>query len=237
MTNSREAFVENLFDGIAPVYDRMNRVMTFGLYGLWQNVLMRLAAPQSGEKALDVATGTADLALHLARRVGPAGEVTGVDLSPGMLAIGQRKVAAAGFSDAITLREGNALELPLADDSFDLAVVGFGLRNMSSVLQALAEMRRVVRPGGRVLSLEMSHPEGAITAPLFHLYFDHLVPYVGALGGRGRKPYEWLPASLRDFPDRRRLEGIFVEAGLVNVFSKPLAMGSVAIHSGRVPEG
>lgn len=234
MTNSREAFVESLFDGIAPVYDRMNRVMTFGLYDLWQGVLMRLAAPGEGEVALDVASGTGDLAIHLARRVGERGRVTGLDLSRGMLSVGQRKVAAQGLTDRITLVEGNALDLPFEDDTFDLAVVGFGLRNMSDVPTAIAEMRRVVRPGGRVLSLEMSHPKGVLTAPLFHLYFDHLVPYVGALGGRGRKPYEWLPASLREFPDRERLETIFSDAGLVNVFSKPLAAGSVAIHRGLV---
>lgn len=235
MAEPREAFVEHLFDGLAPIYDPMNRIITFGLYGLWQKVLMGKTGLASGQKALDVATGTADLAILMAKRVGAPGSVTGVDLSRGMLRVGEEKVRRAGLAERVHLVEGNALEMPFPDASFDRAVVGFGLRNMSDVGRAVAEMARVVKPGGQVLCLEMSHPENPVIRPLFQFYFDRIVPLVGMLGGRGKEPYEWLPQSLRLFPGRKELEQIFRQSGLTDVISFPLAFGSVAIHRGRVP--
>ncbi len=236
MERLKEKDVTSLFDRIAPVYDPMNRVMTLGAYGLWQRALMRRATLAPGQKVLDVATGTADLAVLAARRVVPGGEVTGCDLSARMLALGVQKISRLGEALPIRLQTGNALALPFPDQSFDRALVGFGLRNMQNLVQALSEMRRVVRPGGLVLSLEMSHPEHWLWASCFHLYFDHLVPWLGALAGRNKAAYEWLPRSLALFPDRATLSALFEEAGLVNVQSWPMGFGAVAIHSGQVPE-
>lgn len=236
MERLQEPEVTSLFDHIAPVYDPMNRVLTLGAYGLWQRALMRRAELRAGLRVLDVATGTGDLAVLAARRVSPGGEVVGVDLSPRMLALGERKIRRIRPPLAIRLEVGNALALPLADDSFDRAMVGFGLRNMQNLVQALAEMRRVVRPGGLVLSLEMSHPERWLWASAFHLYFDHLVPIVGSLAGHGKTAYQWLPKSLALFPDRRTLTALFEEAGLVNVESVAMGFGGVAIHLGQVPK-
>jgi len=230
-----EPEVTSLFDHIAPVYDPMNRVLTLGAYGLWQRALMRRAQLHSGHQVLDVATGTADLAVLAARRVLPDGQVVGVDLSPQMLALGRLKVSRLRQTLPIDLRLGNALALPLADASFDRAMIGFGLRNVQNLVWALSEMRRVVRPGGLVVCLEMSHPEHWLWAFGFHLYFDHLVPWLGAIAGRGKLAYEWLPKSLALFPDRTTLSALFEEAGLVKVQSWPMGLGAVAIHVGQVP--
>lgn len=236
MERLQEPEVTSLFDHIAPVYDPMNRVLTLGAYGLWQRALMRRAQLGPGQQVLDVATGTADLAVLAARRVLPGGQVTGVDLSAQMLALGGLKISRLRETLPIHLQIGNALALPLADQTFDRALVGFGLRNMQDLVQALSEMRRVVRPGGLVLSLEMSHPEHWLWASGFHLYFDHLVPWLGALAGHNKAAYEWLPKSLALFPDRATLCALFEEAGLVNVQSWPMGFGAVAIHLGQVPE-
>ena len=235
MADARSVDVERLFDEIAPIYDPMNRIVSLGLYGRWQTALSRMAAVRPGELVLDVATGTGDLAIRFARETGPAGRVTGVDISQEMLRRGEEKVRRQGLGDRITLLEGNALELPFPDDSFDLATCGFGLRNMPDVGRALREMRRVTRPGGRVLSLDVSHPTLPIYREVFGFFFTHVVPLLGAMGGRGRTPYAWLPKSLRLFPDRRALEGIFEGAGLVRVSSRALSLGAVAIHQGFVP--
>jgi demethylmenaquinone methyltransferase/2-methoxy-6-polyprenyl-1,4-benzoquinol methylase len=228
----KEAHVRRVFAAIARVYDPMNRVLTFGLWGSWQSRLIRLVAPRPGERWLDVASGTADLAIRIGRLVGPGGEVVGVDISREMLAVGREKVARAGLQDRVVLQEANALALPFADGSFDGAVVGFGLRNMSDVAAALAEVRRVLRPGGRFASLEVSHPEHPLVAFAFHLYFDHVVPCLGVLAGTGRTPYAWLPESLRHFPGRGELEVLLRRAGFDAVRSFPLTLGVAAIHLG-----
>jgi demethylmenaquinone methyltransferase/2-methoxy-6-polyprenyl-1,4-benzoquinol methylase len=232
----REAFVREVFASIAPVYDPMNRVLSLGFWERWQQRLIAILSPRPGEHWLDVACGTADLSLLIARRVGTTGRVEGIDLSPAMLAVGREKVARGGFGSTVVLKEGNALDLPYGDGTFDGAVVGFGLRNMADIPRAVAEMRRVVRPGGRVASLDVSHPEGALVRKGFHLYFDGIVPLIGRLAGRGARPYAWLPESLKSFPDRRQLEEIFRTAGLEDVHSLPLMLGAAAIHWGRRPQ-
>lgn len=229
----KEAHVRKVFATIAPVYDPMNRLLTFGLWGRWQRRLLRLLDPQPGERWLDVACGTADLSLLIGAMVGPTGRVVGVDISEEMLSIGRQKVARRGFTDRIELLAANALDLPFRDGGFDGAVVGFGLRNMADVRRAVAEMRRVVRVGGKVVSLDVSHPEHPLLAWGFHAYFDHIVPVLGLLAGRGWKPYAWLPESLRSFPGRRALEDIFRAVGLVDVGSLPLTFGAACIHFGR----
>jgi demethylmenaquinone methyltransferase/2-methoxy-6-polyprenyl-1,4-benzoquinol methylase len=229
--------VREVFAAIAPVYDPMNRILTLGLWGRWQRRLLAVLAPRPGQRWLDVACGTADLSLLIARAVGPEGGVTGVDISEEMLAVGARKVAQARLSQRVELKVADALALPFPDGSFDGAVVGFGLRNMADIRQAVSEMRRVVRPGALVASLDVSHPEGRLAAFGFHLYFDGVVPWLGMLAGRGRSPYAWLPESLRTFHDRRALEEIFRGVGLVDVHSLPLTLGAAAVHWGVRPEG
>jgi demethylmenaquinone methyltransferase/2-methoxy-6-polyprenyl-1,4-benzoquinol methylase len=223
-----EPQVQAMFDRIARVYDRMNSVMTVGMHHRWRERAADMAELRSGDRALDVATGTGDLAVELERRTGPGG-VVGMDFAEAMLKIARRK------APGITFDQGNALELSYADDSFDAATVGFGARNFSDLPRGLAEMARVVRPGGRVVVLEITTPERPPLSWFFRLWFDSVVPGLGKLAGDS-DAYEYLPSSVRRFPGPRDLGTEMVGAGLTDVRWVLTAGGIIAIHSGTVPE-
>ena len=223
-----ETQVRAMFDRIARVYDRMNSVMTVGMHHRWRARAADLARLGPGDRALDVATGTGDLAAELERRTG-AGGVVGVDFSEAMLAIARRK------SPGIAFEAGNALQLSHPDDAFDAATVGFGARNFSDLGRGLAEMARVVRPNGRVVVLEITTPQRLLLSWFFRIWFDHLVPALGNLAG-DPDAYSYLPSSVRRFPGPRELGADLVEAGLVDVRWILTAGGIIAIHSGTVPE-
>src|SRR6195952_2452532 len=176
----QEPQVRAMFDRIAGFYDVMNSVMTAGLHHRWRERAADLAQVGPGSRALDVATGTGDLALELARRGRPGGEVVGSDFSEGML---ERARTKAGGEAAVRWEWGNALELPYADDEFDAATVGFGARNFSDLEQGLREMARVVRPGGRVVVLEITTPQKPPLSTFFRLWFDRVVPLIGKVAG------------------------------------------------------
>lgn len=231
----KERFVLNVFETIADVYDPMNRILTLGLWGRWQRRFFRHLPVGRDQQWLDVASGTGDLALMLALRVGEGGNVVGIDLSPSMLAHARRKAQEARISDRVKFVEGNALALPLPDRQFDGATIGFALRNVRDIDGTLREMRRVVRPGGIVASLEVSKPDFRPVRALFGAYYYHIAPWLGRFAGKGSEPYAWLAESLRRFPDRHALEQRFKDAGLVHVRSIPLTLGAAAIHLGEVP--
>lgn len=220
--------VEAMFDRIAPVYDRMNSVMTAGLHRRWRERAADVAALAPGDRALDVATGTGDLALELAERVGPDGEVIGCDVSERMLELARRKAPAVQFE------RGNALELPYPDDAFDAATVGFGARNFADLGRGLAEMARVVRPGGRVVVLEITTPARPPLSWFFSLWFDRVVPLLGRAAG-DPDAYSYLPSSVRRFPDAARLAALLAASGLAGVRYVVTAGGIIAIHMGTVP--
>lgn len=231
---SREApCIQHLFDSIASVYDPMNLLLTLGFWRYWQQSFIRFVDPRPGMDLLDVACGTGELTMLLARRVTPRGRVTGLDLSESMLAVAGTKISRAGLTDSVNLRAGDALSLPFPDSSFDGASIGFALRNVADLRGALREMRRVVRPGGWVVSMDLSHPDSFLRWP-FYLYLQ-VVPLLGRLFGRGRDGYAWLPKSLVGFPRREELAAIMEEVGLVEVESRPVTFGMVALHRGRVP--
>lgn len=217
-----------MFDRIARVYDRMNAVMTAGMHHRWRERAADLARVGPGDRALDVATGTGDLAAELERRTGPGG-VVGMDFSEAMLAIARSK------SPGIVFEAGNALDLSYPDDSFDAATVGFGARNFSDLGRGLAEMARVVRPGGRLVVLEITTPQRPPLSWFFRMWFDRLVPALGNLAG-DPDAYTYLPSSVRRFPGPRELGADLVAAGLVDVRWILTAGGIIAIHSGTVPE-
>ena len=223
-----ETQVRAMFDRIAGVYDRMNSVMTAGMHHHWRERAADLARLKSGDRALDVATGTGDLAVELERRTGPGG-VAGVDFSEAMLAI------ARGKSPGSTFEAGNALDLGYPDSSFEAATVGFGARNYSDLSRGLAEMARVVKPGGRVVVLEITTPQRPPLSWFFRMWFDHVVPALGNLAG-DPEAYTYLPSSVRRFPGPRELGAELVEAGLVDVRWILTGGGIIAIHSGTVPE-
>ena len=222
-----EGQVRSMFDRISGVYDLMNQVMTAGLHHQWRRRAADLAGAGPGAKVLDVATGTGDLAIELKRRVGPGGEVVGSDFSEGMLELARPKAGNVRFE------WGNALELPYPDDSFDAATVGFGARNFSDLARGLSEMTRVVRPGGRVVVLEITTPERPPLSWFFRLWFDRLVPLLGRVAG-DPDAYSYLPSSVRRFPDARGLGAAMTAVGLVDVRWVVTAGGIIAIHAGTV---
>src|SRR4051794_14711581 len=231
--SGREAQVQSMFDRIAGRYDRMNSVMSAGLHHRWRARAVETAQLGAGARALDVCCGTGDLALELKRAVGPGGEVVGLDFSAPMLEIARTKSAAAGL--AVDYVQGNALDLPFEDGRFDAATVGFGVRNVVDLARALAELRRVVRPGGRVVVLEITTPERPPLSWFYSLWFDRVVPLLGVLTGE-RDAYSYLPESVRRFPPAAGLAKRMFDAGLRDVRYLVLAGGIVAIHAGTVEE-
>jgi demethylmenaquinone methyltransferase/2-methoxy-6-polyprenyl-1,4-benzoquinol methylase len=222
-----EGQVRAMFDRIAGPYDLMNSVMTAGLHHRWRERAADLARLEPGGRALDVATGTGDLAVELARRVGPAGEVVGSDFSEGMLAVARQK------APELRWEWGNALELPYEDGSFDAATVGFGARNFSDLDRGLAEMARVVRPGGRVVVLEITTPTRPPLSTFFSLWFDRVVPLLGRLAAEP-EAYTYLPSSVKRFPGPEALGAVLLGAGLRDVRWILTAGGIIALHSGTV---
>jgi demethylmenaquinone methyltransferase/2-methoxy-6-polyprenyl-1,4-benzoquinol methylase len=221
-----EQQVRAMFDRIAGVYDRMNRVMTAGLDARWRSRAADLAALGPGARALDVACGTGDLAIELAGRVGEGGEVVGCDFSERMLELARRKAPALRFEQA------NALELPYAADEFDAATVGFGARNFADVERGLAEMARVVRPGGRVVVLEITTPQRPPLSWFYRVWFDRIVPVLGRLTGQA-EAYSYLPRSVRRFPGPEGLAATMAQAGLVRIRWVLTGGGIIAIHVGE----
>jgi demethylmenaquinone methyltransferase/2-methoxy-6-polyprenyl-1,4-benzoquinol methylase len=224
-----EEQVRAMFDRIARVYDLMNSVMTAGLHQRWRERAAGMAAVGAGDRVLDVATGTGDLAVALAERVGDSGEVVGSDFSEGMLGLARQK------APEIRFEWGNALELPYDDDSFDAATVGFGARNFSDLPRGLTEMARVVRPGGRVVVLEITTPQRPPLSSFFRIWFDRVVPLIGRVAG-DPDAYSYLPSSVRRFPDARGLGAAMAAVGLVDVRWVVTAGGIIAIHAGTVEE-
>jgi demethylmenaquinone methyltransferase/2-methoxy-6-polyprenyl-1,4-benzoquinol methylase len=228
---AREAQVRSMFDRIAGRYDLMNSVMTAGMHHRWRERAADLARVGPGDSALDVCCGTGDLALELARRVRPGGRVVGLDFSAPMLELAQAK--SPNGAAPIRWVQGNALELPFGDAEFDAATVGFGVRNVVDIQQGIAEMIRVVRPGGRVVILEITTPQRPPLSWFFALWFDRIVPLLGAAAG-DRDAYTYLPSSVRRFPPADDLAALMHAVGLRDVRYLILAGGIIAIHSGTV---
>jgi demethylmenaquinone methyltransferase / 2-methoxy-6-polyprenyl-1,4-benzoquinol methylase len=228
--------VRAMFDRIAGVYDLLNSAMTAGLHHRWRERAVDIAEVGPGAKVLDVATGTGDLALELARRVAPGGEVVGSDFSEGMLARARTKAGKASAAALANTRFewGDALDLPYPDDSFDAATVGFGVRNFSDLARGLAEMTRVVRPGGKVVVLEFTTPTRPPLSWFYRLWFDRIVPQLGRFSA-DPAAYTYLPESVKRFPGPAALAAEFERAGLERINWLQTAGGIVTIHSGRVP--
>lgn len=226
-----EQNVQAMFDRIAGRYDRMNAVMTAGLHESWRERAADAANAGPGKHVLDVATGTGDLAFELARRVAPDGSVVGADFAPEMLAIARGKQSAqlAGVDAEVVFEQANALSLPYDDNMFDAATVGFGARNFSDLATGVREMVRVVKPGGKVVILEISQPLRPPLSWFYGLWFDRLVPLLGRFGGED-SAYTYLPSSVKRFAGPRELAGILKSAGTHDVRWISLAGGIITIH-------
>jgi demethylmenaquinone methyltransferase/2-methoxy-6-polyprenyl-1,4-benzoquinol methylase len=222
--------VNRMFDRVAGHYDLLNSLMTAGLHHRWRERAAERAALGPGDAALDVCCGTGDLALELAHRVAPGGHVIGCDFSEPMLDLAREKAAGAGLP-SVRFEWADALQLPYDAGSFDAVTVGFGVRNFADRRRGIAEMARVLRPGGRLVILEITLPTRPPLSTFYSLWFDRVVPVLGRLAG-DPEAYSYLPESVRSFPSPRALAEELDAAGLSAIRWSALAGGIIAIHSG-----
>jgi len=220
--------IREMFDTISGVYDPMNTLISGFQEPRWRRRAIRAAALGPGMRALDVATGTGKVAHGLWRAVRPGGSVTGIDFAEGMLAVARKRYADTPDLEFVL---GDALALPVDDESFDAATIAFGMRNLADYHQGFAEMRRAVRPGGRVVCLEIARPSSRV-ARAAQAWFDRIVPFIGRVAGQG-SAYGYLVSSTQDYPDPERIAGIMREVGLEDVRWEPLTLGIVTLHAGR----
>jgi demethylmenaquinone methyltransferase/2-methoxy-6-polyprenyl-1,4-benzoquinol methylase len=231
---TKAKYIQAMFARVAPHYDHMNWLMSLGRHRSWRDLVAVQADPPSGGLVLDVATGTCDLSLALARH-DPTCRVVGVDMSPQMMALGRRKVTQADLDGRITLLPGDALRLPFADATFDCVTSGFALRNVANIQQALAEMARVAKPGGRVVCLELTTPRIPLFRQVHHLYFHQIVPLLGWLVAGLFDDYAYLPRSLDEFLSPEELKVMMEQVGLQRVHFTRLTWQTVAVHVGTKP--
>ena len=224
--------VRGMFDRIAGVYDLMNSAMTAGLHHQWRQRAVDRAEVGPRSDALDVCCGTGDLALELRRRIGADGRVVGCDFSEPMLELARRKSGEEGLP--VEFGWADALELPYGDEGFDAVTIGFGARNLADLGRGLAEMARVLKPGGRLVILEITRPQREPLASFYSLWFDRVVPVIGSFAGDS-DAYSYLPHSVRTFPEPESLAAMMDEAGLREIRWLLLAGGIIAIHSARKP--
>jgi demethylmenaquinone methyltransferase / 2-methoxy-6-polyprenyl-1,4-benzoquinol methylase len=221
-----------MFDRVAGRYDALNSVMTAGLHHRWRQRAAERAELVPGDSALDVCCGTGDMALELAGRVSPGGNVVGCDFSEPMLDLAREK-ANGRAAEAVRFEWADALSLPYDAGRFDAVTVGFGVRNLADLDRGLREMTRVLRPGGRLVVLEITQPTRPPLSLFYSLWFDRIVPLLGTFSGDS-DAYSYLPESVRNFPNPRRLAEMMDEAGLEQIRWMVLAGGIIAIHSGVV---
>ncbi len=227
----KKAEVEQMFDAIAPKYDLLNRVLSMGIDQQWRKQAVRMLRREKPRRILDVATGTADLALQ-AMTLEPE-QVVGVDIAEEMLAVGREKIAEAGLSDRITLQRGDAENLPFADASFDAVLVAFGVRNFQHLDAGLREMRRVLRPGGVLVVLEFSKPRAFPIKQGYHFYSRYILPRIGRAVSKDSGAYEYLPASVAAFPDGDAFLMRMRAAGYHDLTQQPLTFGIASLYRGR----
>ncbi len=233
VSHSKEQFVHGVFESIAHKYDQMNNLLSFRRHKAWRKVAMKKMKVRENDTALDVCSGTCDWAISLAQ-ASKGGRVVALDFSKKMLEVGAKKVSARGLDKQIQLIEGNAMKLPFADNTFDHVTIGFALRNVPDYRHVLKEMTRVVKPGGQVVSLELSKPTWAPFRRIYYFYFQRILPWLGKIFANRYEQYRWLPESLVHFPDYRELKRIMEEeVGLIQVEAIPLTGGIAALHIGR----
>ena len=230
--------VRTMFDGIAADYDRLNHIMSLDVDKSWRRkALDRIVAPDVRE-ILDLACGTGDFSVAIAKRARKKGcpvHVTGVDLSEGMLAVMRDKVAKEGLENMISMETGDGEDLHFADGSFDRVTIAFGIRNFENREKGLREMLRVLRPGGRLVILELSVPENAFFRWCYNLYFLHILPWIGGRISGDEAAYRYLPASVLHFPGHRTFMATMRECGFADVEHKSLTFGICRLYIGTKP--
>jgi demethylmenaquinone methyltransferase/2-methoxy-6-polyprenyl-1,4-benzoquinol methylase len=233
--SERQDLVNEVFTNVAERYDLMNDLMSGGLHRLWKSDFITMLNPPQGAtpfRLLDVAGGTGDVALRFMARGGLGCTATICDISAEMLAVGQRKVSAAGLDDRMSIVQGNAEQLPFADRAFDAYTIAFGIRNVTHIDKALREARRVLKPGGRFLCLEFSHVDVPLLDNLYDFHSFNVIPHLGKLAAGAAEPYQYLVESIRKFPTQDAFAGMIGDAGFDRVTFRNLTGGVAAIHSG-----
>ena len=224
--------IQQMFGAIAPRYDFLNRLLSFGIDRRWRTKAVRLLKYREGSRILDVATGTGDVALEIARRTPESVRITGADFCKEMVDLGNVKVSASPYADRIDLRVAPCEDLPFADDTFDSITIAFGIRNVVDRKLGLAEMWRVLRPGGRMIILEFSTPHSRLFRQLYYFYFRRLLPVVGGLFSR-YNAYKYLPDSVLEFPSQEEFSRMIAEAGFGNIHLHELTFGIATIYVGE----
>lgn len=230
--DEKQGRVAEIFDSVAPRYDLMNDLMSMGTHRLWKMFVARATRLRPGDSAIDVAGGTADIALLMAKMVGDSGDVVVYDINQEMLKVGRDKCIDRGYLSNIRFARGNAEEIAFERNTFHAATVGFGIRNVTHLKRAFVEMARVVKPGGRVICLEFSRPGSALLRRLYDFYSFSVIPAVGTAVTGNRDAYVYLPESIRKFPPQEELKGIMESAGLYKVRYHNLFNGIAAVHIG-----
>lgn len=222
--------VQEMFDSIAPAYDFMNRAMTFGIDKLWRAKAVKMIGRQSPKNILDVATGTGDLAIKLAKELNIE-KVTGIDLSEGMISVGRKKVNYAGLSNKIDLIQGDCLALPFADNTFDCITVAYGVRNFERLEAGYKEMQRVLKKGGMLCVIELSTPTSPIVRPLYKFYTRHIIPFVGRLVSKDVRAYSYLPESIAAVPQGDEMLALMQNVGFADCKYRALTFGTCTIYT------
>ncbi|MDD3877715.1 MAG: bifunctional demethylmenaquinone methyltransferase/2-methoxy-6-polyprenyl-1,4-benzoquinol methylase UbiE [Bacteroidales bacterium] len=222
--------IRGMFDGIASHYDFINNLLSFGTDKYWRKTTIKILKKKNPVFILDIATGTAELAIMAAKVLKPQ-KIVGIDISNDMLEIGRQKVKRQNFSSLIELRSGNAISLPFDDNSFDAVTIGFGIRNFTDLSASLKEIKRVLRTNGVVSILEFSKPESNFVKKIFNLYASHFVPFVGNKISNHKYAYNYLNQSIDDFPSFKEVSEKIHNAGFVNIKNKPLTFGITNIYT------
>jgi demethylmenaquinone methyltransferase/2-methoxy-6-polyprenyl-1,4-benzoquinol methylase len=229
--HEKEAWVHGTFERISERYDLMNDLESFGLHRLWKHALVAAARATGPHAILDVASGTGDIALLLAKAM-PQAQVVGLDFSKSMLDVARGRASKLPNGANVSFMQGNALELPFEDGSFDVVTISFGLRNMANYRRSIEEMVRVLRSGGTMLCLEASYPTMPLIKPVFRLYFKHVMPMLAGVVVRKPAEYRWLNDSTEAFLTKRQLVELMGQCGLREVRCRSFALGAAALHSG-----
>ncbi|MEI6946155.1 bifunctional demethylmenaquinone methyltransferase/2-methoxy-6-polyprenyl-1,4-benzoquinol methylase UbiE [Paraflavisolibacter sp. H34] len=226
--------VSSMFDRIAGRYDFMNRFLSAGIDVSWRIKAIKQLASEHPQHLLDVATGTGDMAIRACRMLRPH-KVTGIDISPGMLEIGRKKVAQEGLGEKIELLDGDSETIKFADNTFDAVTVAFGVRNFEHLQQGLGEILRVMRPGAKLVVLEFSKPKAGIIRGLYNFYMGWIAPQLAKLFRQNKQAYQYLNESAKAFPDRQQFVEVLRQVGYSETYFKPLSLGICCIYCGRKP--
>ena len=227
---SKKVQVRNMFNNIAPTYDRLNHILSVNIDRLWRRRVVRLVQKMKPQQILEVATGTGDLAIAMAQKIEGC-RILGVDLSEQMLAVAREKVAACGLSETIALAVGDAEHLEVADGSVDVATVAFGVRNFENLEQGLREMHRTIKEGGHIVILEFSTPRARLFGALYHWYSHKVLPFIGRLISRDGAAYDYLPSSVDEFPAPEKFMEMLAGVGFKNCKARSQSFGIAQIYT------